>query len=121
MRSLNLCIYRKRVSEFMNSILQSDENENMNDCPIFHTSEEALALIEEADLSKTQYHMIHTQAKKRNADIYPAYDNLVKSKEECYPHSIKVTEKGFTIRLKSLLDHTIPLRLHLEDSVNSVV
>ena len=53
----------------------------MNDCAISYTSEEASALIEEADLSKSQYHMIHIQAKKRNADIYPAYDNSAKATE----------------------------------------
>ena len=66
-----------------------------------------MALIEVADLSESQYHMAHMQANKRNADIYPAYDNLAKAKEERYPHSIEVTETGFTIELKFLLDHTI--------------
>ena len=69
-RSLNL-FDRKKVSEFMNSIFPSDEN--INDCPISYTSEEALALIEEADSSESQYHMIYMQVKKRSVDIYPAY------------------------------------------------
>ena len=47
------------MSEFMNSILPSDVNENLNDCPIPYTSEIALVLIDEANLSKNQYHMIH--------------------------------------------------------------
>ena len=77
--SLNLCD-KKKVSEFMNTILPSDENENMNECLISYTSEEALALMKDADSSKSHYHMIDRQAKERYADINPAYDNLAIAK-----------------------------------------
>ena len=40
----------------------SAECDNTNDCLIPYTPEEALALMEQADLTKSQYYIIHIQA-----------------------------------------------------------
>lgn len=98
---------RKKVSNAIDSILSNAKVSNDNDCLIPYTAEEALALMEEANLKKHQYHTLHLQAKCRNTDIYPTYSEISKAKEECYPNGVEVTEKGFKIKLQPLLDNTI--------------
>lgn len=74
-----------------------------------YSSEEALALIIDLKLSKFQYDLLRSQAKERQADIYPPYCKVFETKKECYPlrESISISEKGVKIELQSLLDHTI--------------
>ncbi|KYQ46691.1 hypothetical protein ALC60_14306 [Trachymyrmex zeteki] len=47
-----------------------------------YSAEEALALIEDVKLSKYQYTIIRTQAKERNANIYPSYSKILEAKNE---------------------------------------
>ena len=58
------------------------------------TSDEALAVLMEADLSKFQYLLIRFVLKSKNADVFPAYERILEAKERCYPpkESIIVTE-----------------------------
>lgn len=74
-----------------------------------YTSDEALALITDANLSTHQYEIIQKQAKLRNADIYPSYYYILSSKKRCYPinESVQITETCVNIDLQPLLDHTI--------------
>lgn len=73
-----------------------------------YTSDEALALMMDTDLSTYQYHIIQQQAKERNANIYPPYYKILESKKLCYPtsESISITDTGVNIKLQGLLDHT---------------
>lgn len=80
------------------------------------TPEEALGLIEDAKLSKFQYERIRIQAKASNADIFPAYKQLAPARKQCYPDNVHVTEKGVSIDLQSLIDHTVR-RFFLDSSV----
>lgn len=63
------------------------------------SAEEALALIEDTKLSKYQYESIHFQTKKRNADIFPSYHQILEAKKKCYPEKIHITELGASIEL----------------------
>ncbi|EFN70735.1 hypothetical protein EAG_07643, partial [Camponotus floridanus] len=72
-----------------------------------YSAEEALALIEDVKLSKYQYEVVRMQAKKRNVDIYPAYNKILEAKKECYPSQILTSEVEAHINLQSLIDHTI--------------
>lgn len=60
-------------------------------------------------LSLHQYELFHSQAKQRNADIYPPYYKVFEAKKECYPSSDSTTisEMGANIALQSLLNHTV--------------
>jgi hypothetical protein len=70
------------------------------------TADEAVALIEDAKLSKYQYEHIRIEVTKRNCNILPSYKRLKNTKAECYPDSVNVTEKGAWIDLQSLMNHT---------------
>lgn len=58
------------------------------------------------NLSKNQYINTRVGAKKRNADIYPVYEEIKSAKKACYPGDIKVTETRSEVPLQSLLNHT---------------
>ncbi|CAH2101264.1 unnamed protein product [Euphydryas editha] len=65
------------------------------------TPEDALMLYTEADLTTSQYQMIH----QANKDIYPCYSYLQKAKLDCYL-SKNVSESIAGVKLQDLLDHT---------------
>lgn len=74
-----------------------------------YTPEEGVALMIDLKLSKYQYEILHSQAKKRLADIYPPYYKVFEVKKKCYPsnESTTISEMGAKIALQPLLDHTI--------------
>jgi len=74
-----------------------------------YSVEEALALIIDAKLTKSQYTLIRSQAKQRNANIYPAYNKILEAKSQCYPRKdqVLITEISAEVTLQSLLNHTI--------------
>lgn len=67
---------------------------------------EALALMIDANLSKSQYLKMRKSAKQRNANLYPSYNKVLLAKQNCYPDGIKITETLMEIPLQALLDHT---------------
>lgn len=71
-----------------------------------YTPDEALALMVDLKLTKWQYDVLHIQAKKKNADLYPPYSHVVDAKKRCYPASIDLSDYGAKINLQSLVDHT---------------
>lgn len=75
--------------------------------PIPYTPEEALALYTDGGYSKRSYRLMQYGAKERNCNIYPSYDILAKTKTECYPSAIHVTERSAEVGLQTLVDHTI--------------
>jgi len=70
------------------------------------SNDEALSLIIEAQLTKHQYNLIRTQAKKHGCNIYPAYYLLRYAKNECYPDKscLQITESCAEVKLQALLD-----------------
>lgn len=74
-----------------------------------YTEEEALALYIDGRYSKHSYILMQAGAKKRNANIYPSYNKILKAKNDCYPdlESINITETSAEILLQSLVDHTV--------------
>lgn len=71
-----------------------------------YSADEALALMVDLKLTTHQYELLHNQAKKKNADIYPPYSHVFEAKKRCYPPNIDLTDYGANISLQSLLDHT---------------
>ncbi|XP_025411419.1 uncharacterized protein LOC112684234 [Sipha flava] len=74
-----------------------------------YSEEDALALIIDAKLTKSQYTLIRLQAKQRNANIYPAYNKILEAKSQCYPKKdqVLITEISAEATLQSLLNHTV--------------
>lgn len=84
-----------------------------------YNEDEAVSLIIEAKLSKHQYMLLRTEAKKRNADIYPSYHRVLEAKNRCYPpkEALTITEASAEVRLQDLLNHTSNLLIQLQKSV----
>lgn len=91
-----------RSKELILKIVQGNFNEIVK-----YTPEEALALTIDLKLSKFQYELLHSQAKQRQADIYPPYKHVFEVKKNCYPSDVTITEMGAQIGLQSLLNHTV--------------
>lgn len=82
------------------------------------TSDEALSLIIEAKLSKSQYNLIRNQVKEKNCDVFPAYDEVLESKRRCYPAQINIhSDTEAEITLQSLLNHTSERLIQVQESV----
>jgi len=84
------------LANTINQLLRSEENNNneTDSSIILYTADEAIALIEDAKLTKYQYEHIRMEAIQRNANIYPSYKKINVAKKKCYPDSIEITEKG---------------------------
>ncbi|KAK3918341.1 Putative cyclic nucleotide-gated ion channel 9 [Frankliniella fusca] len=67
------------------------------------SDDEALALIDQADLTKEQYIYIRTCMLAHGVDVLPCYDYVRRAKERCYPQdseSITVTESQMGISVQ---------------------
>lgn len=77
------------------------------------TSDQALAMMVDAQLSTHQYNVIRNQVKSLNTRkrLYPPYYKVREAKRKCYPSDIDINETYAEIKLQSLIDHTI-IRLY---------
>lgn len=72
------------------------------------TSDEALSLFIEVDLSRNRYQSLRNCFLSKKDKILPPYKKLSQAKKECYPsEKILVTETSAKVSLQSLLDHTV--------------
>ncbi|KAF2897852.1 hypothetical protein ILUMI_08323 [Ignelater luminosus] len=71
------------------------------------SSDRALAIMVDANLSACQYNVIRQEVKDINPKLYPAYQVVKEAKKARYPRGITVTEVGAKTELQSLVDHTI--------------
>lgn len=63
--------------------------------------EGALSIYVEANLTVSQYEVIH----QANKDIYPCYTYVQRAKQDCYPPK-NVSETVAEVKLQDLVDHT---------------
>ena len=84
-----------------------------------YTPEEALALIVDLNLSKEQYLRLRTEAKSRDADMYPNYHRVRHVKASCMPPegSIDISPTFAKVNLQSLLNHTVDRLLEVQKEV----
>lgn len=106
---------KKPVAKIVRKLIHSTDSEFKEHCDQVNrvdiiplSSIEAVSLLIELNLGKHQYQTIQSLAKKRNANIFPPYNKLIEEKKNCYPDpaSIEVNERGASIKLQALLDHT---------------
>lgn len=74
-----------------------------------YSEDEALALVMDVKLTKSQYILIRLQAKNKKAHLYPSYNNVRVAKSPCYPNQnyISISETRAEVELQGLLNHTI--------------
>ncbi|KAK4883413.1 hypothetical protein RN001_006732 [Aquatica leii] len=82
-------------------------------------SNEALSLVVEGKMSKSQYQLIRSVSVQKNCKLYPPYKCVLDAKKKCYPKKseISVTESGATVRLQALLNHTAERLLIVQSDV----
>lgn len=72
------------------------------------SSDEALSVMVEAKLTRSQYNVIKASMKKHNCKLYPNYKTVQQAKLCCYPprSAIIITQKSAKVNLQALLNHT---------------
>nr|XP_047125293.1 uncharacterized protein LOC124807453 isoform X2 [Hydra vulgaris] len=81
------------------------------------SSDEALALILDCNLTKASYQLMKNKADEKECNLYPAYNNVRMAKDRCYPKNICVTDYTASAPLQDLLDHTTTRLLETQTGV----
>lgn len=110
----------RRISELASAHSQEELskalklNERLNDSPSTQNcysntnTNNVLAMYVDLHLTKRKYEKLRKHSAIMGSDfVYPTYAAVVKAKAECYPENIKVSDKGASVHLISVLDHTI--------------
>lgn len=71
--------------------------------PSLMSTEEALSIIITASLSKFQYNILRSNAKKHNHELYPSYTQVLAAKIDSYPDGIIITEEKCEVTKKNYL------------------
>lgn len=67
----------------------------------------ALAMFMDLKLSRSKYEDLRSYNEMMlGAKFYPPYQKILEGEKDCYPEEITVDEKGASVRLQSLLNHT---------------
>nr|XP_047129635.1 uncharacterized protein LOC124809545 [Hydra vulgaris]XP_047129641.1 uncharacterized protein LOC124809545 [Hydra vulgaris] len=91
-----------------------------------NTLNEALALILDIDMSKSDYQRLRNNALSKGCNLYPAYNDVRAAKEQCLPEKTLWTVNDFSaeINFQALVDHTairlIQLQKQVIDSMNDL-
>lgn len=68
----------------------------------------SLAMYMDLEMTKDKYKKLRMYNEDLHGDkLYPPYEDIREAKEKCYPKDIIVTENGASVKLQSLLDHTV--------------
>ena len=71
------------------------------------TAHEALAMILDCGLTKEQYKKIRMNSLKRNACIYPSYQQVLDAKLDCQPPNISTSETLCQVPMQDVLNHQV--------------
>ena len=80
---------------------------------------EGLAFLLNQNLTKAQYEAIRALSKNKNADIWPSYQKIKKSKLSCRPSEIEVGDSFASVPLQNLLNHTTEQILEKNESLKA--
>jgi len=60
------------------------------------------------EMTRDKYEKLRMYNENLHGDkLYSPYENIREAKRKCYPKEIIVTENGASVKLQSLLDHTV--------------
>ena len=88
-----------------------------------YTDEQALSVMIDAGLTKSQYTMMQQRGKKVGCSLLPSYKRVSKAKTACLPpqNAIAVEPDQARVKMQQLLDHTTARLLQLQAEVLSSV
>ena len=72
-----------------------------------YSTDETLALIIDALLTKSSYQLIRSGALEKEHNLYPTYNDVRDAKLKCYPANITVEDYSVSVPLKDLMIHTL--------------
>ena len=87
--------------------------------PKMMSTEDALALKIQCDLSDSQYQILRNATMKQNANIFPSLKKILAAKSACYPDDTEISETSAKCSLQSMLDHTASRILQLNNQNSS--
>ena len=106
---LNLNIEgRIKDAQVLKHLVESNIDGSCNiSCSKSYSAEEALALILNCRISRADYQTIRQGALDKGCMLYPAYNYILKAKNDCIPDSRIVTSNySASVNLQGIMDHT---------------
>ena len=58
-------------------------------------------------LSKEQYQKLRTNGIRRNADIYPPYDQVLDAKKDCTPPNVQCSPDVCVVPMQDVVNHQV--------------
>lgn len=105
-----------RSKEVRNLMHKRDKAE-----PESFTSDEALSLMIDTNMTKQSYQTLRSTTKRKHSDIYPTYNYVREAKRKCYPENIQINEHSAKVPLQDLLDHTAIRIIEQTDTITEAV
>ncbi|KAJ8890307.1 hypothetical protein PR048_009815 [Dryococelus australis] len=93
---------------------QKEARKSLYQKPEFLSTDEALAVIVDTNLSPNDYKCIRQWVKDINCKCFQPYYKVKESKLLCYTPGIVITENSAEIALQSLIDHTVTRLCHVQ-------
>ena len=97
---------RRKDAQILKRIADNQDTE-LGQCA--NTSDEALALLLDNEISKSQYQLSRSNAKGKNYNLYPPCNHVREAKEKCLPsrESWMATSYSAAVDFLALADHTV--------------
>lgn len=115
-----------QASNLLKEISQNPEktkqyyNDIDNPSCVSLNSDEALSLLIEADLSKSQYNFIRNLTRTKKCNFFPSYEEVLKAKKKCYPEGLQVTsDTEAEVALQSLINRTCEMLARVQEEVTN--
>ena len=70
------------------------------------TPDKTLSLFVDCDMTKYSHQTVRSAAERKQAEIYPSYNNIGEAKNKCYPENVVINETSAEVPLQNLLDLT---------------
>ena len=108
---------RVRDSQQVRNLASPEQNSRLSSS--LFSSDKALAILLDCQLTKHAYQYLRTEAKEMGSDIYPPYNHVVAAKNRCLPltSSLEMSDFSASCQLPPLLDHTSSRIVELQRDV----
>ncbi|KAF0313394.1 hypothetical protein FJT64_016052 [Amphibalanus amphitrite] len=81
------------------------------------SADEALVLLFNTNMTRAAYQEVRETSKDHVADIFPPYNFVLDAKKRCHPAGVVVDDRGASVPVQQLLDHTASRLCTLQESV----
>ena len=85
--------------------------------PTTLSADEALVLLFDTNMTRAAYQEVRETSKDHVADIFPPYNFVLDAKKRCHPAGVVVDDRGASVPVQQLVDHTASRLCTLQASV----